>query len=465
MTQDQVQAIMNAVAQMQSQVNSNSGLATLLETNPYQALTEYASVSWPPDVVSNFNASVVSTASVPIPGLKRQGGPDSWACFFCTYGMQSVMYAAVAAAGIAIAATGFGAVIEGCVAAVAGVVSLSAANISALALSVGTVSIATGISKLADLICTAIPNTCGLPPVITGPWSQNQELGWTTAYQPALVSFQGQPFGLHRGNKIDGQLYYAAFNPTTGDWPNDTLLANTSLNSGPTACVNSGVLCVTYLIQNPENALRFGFFTSDPPTWSGEMELPNIAASASALGMAEMLNNIVGVYPSAADGTLQMMIVSTSGQVLGGSEPIVGAVATAAPPSLEWFNGVLYCAYTNKTNSQLMLMSYSNNVWSTPVAVSGATVPVTDGPAICAVGVSTLYCLYTGTDSNLYYMSAQRPASGYSLSWSTPQQLQNQNSAHGPALVSQGADGLMALHRGTGGDQSMWWTTASPTST
>ena len=95
------------------------------------------------------------------------------------------------------------------------------------------------------------------------------------------------------------------------------------------------------------------------------------------------------------------------------------------------------------------------------MAVVGASVPLTDGPTLSVVG-STLYCLYTGSDANLYYMSAQTPASGNSLSWSLPLPLQNQNSACGPALVGQGPAGLMALHRGKGGDQSMWWTTATP---
>jgi hypothetical protein len=465
MTQDQVQEIMNAVAQMKSEVNSNSGLAVLLETNPYQALVQSGAPvsSWPADVISNFNASLVSNTTASTLGQKRSG-PDSWACFFCKYGVVAVMVAAVAAAGIAIA-SGFGFALGIIVAAGALAVGLTVATVTALAAAVGTVSITTGISKLADLICNAIPNTCQQTPVISGPWSANRELGWTTAYEPALVSFQGQPFALHRGNSIDGQLYYAAFNPTTGDWPNDTLLHNTSLNSGPTACVNSGVLCVSYLIQNPENALRFRS-TSDANTWSAEMPLQGTVAAAAAPGMAEWNNNIICVYPSAADGTLQSVIVSTSGSMIG-SPSVISGTSASAPPSLEWFNGALYCAYADKTTNKLMLMYFTEaaNQWSSPVAVVGASVTLTDGPALSAVGVSTLYCLYTGSDSNLYYMSAQQPASGNGLSWTTPLQLQYQNSARGPALVSQGSDGLMALHRGTGGDQSMWWTTATPKST
>jgi hypothetical protein len=183
--------------------------------------------------------------------------------------------------------------------------------------------------------------------------------------------------------------------------------------------------------------------------------------------MAEMNNNLICVYPSAADGTLQSVIVSTSGSVIGSPSVISGTSASGAPPSLEWFNGALYCAYADKASNKLMLMYYTqaNNQWNSPVAVLGASVPLIDGPALCAVNVSTLYCLYTGSDSNLYYMSAQKPPSGYSLTWNTPQQLQYQNSARGPAIVNQGWDGLMGLHRGTGSDQNMWWTTATPRST
>ena len=203
---------------------------------------------------------------------------------------------------------------------------------------------------------------------ITGPWSVNRSLGWTTACQPALVSFLGQPFALHRGNSGDGGLYYASFNPGTGDWPNDIHLLNTSLNSGPSACVHAGVLCVSYLIQNSDNLLRFrcttGGLTMYTLTWSAEAPIAGTVASAAAPGMAEMGSNVICVYPSAVDGTLQSVIVSPSGSVIGSS--VINVTSANAPPSLAWFNGSLYCSYQDKVSNKLMLMYNANNQWRFP---------------------------------------------------------------------------------------------------
>src|ERR1700739_2525904 len=153
MTQDQVQGIMNAVAQIKSQVDSNSQLAALLETNPYQALVDSgAPISWPADVVDNFNAGVVSNSTLFITvGGQKRSRPDSLACYFCWFGLQVVMVAAVVAAGIALT-SGIGFAIGILAATVAEAVGVSVTTITLLAGTVGGVSLTKGHPKLLRLV-------------------------------------------------------------------------------------------------------------------------------------------------------------------------------------------------------------------------------------------------------------------------------------------------------------------------
>ena len=170
LTQDQVQAITSAVAQIQNQVGSNSTLVALLETNPYQALVNYGApiTNWPPDVVNNFNFGLVSNNPMNLLiSQKRSGGPDSLQCWCCYIGVYAAMMAAVVAIGAAISSA-FPLLIPVLAKAAVDACGAAIAVVTAGAGTVGSVSLGTGIQLLAKYICNSIPNTCQPPPPSPG---------------------------------------------------------------------------------------------------------------------------------------------------------------------------------------------------------------------------------------------------------------------------------------------------------
>ena len=384
----------------------------------------------------------------------RSGGPDSWACWWCYYGTQAAAYAVVAAAGIAITAA-TGGTAPAIIGALATALSVEVTTVVALAATVGGVTISSFISLLAQKVCEAILNTCSEKKVsISGPWKSSQIHSWGAQApgQPALVNFRGQPVILHRAGSGDN-FYYAAYDLGSGDWPgSDTKVTGSSLvaGGGLGAVVLNGTL---YAIYRRSSSSTLGLrSTTDLTTWAPEVAL-SITASADA-ALAEFGTQIVGVAPS-QNSILQSFVLQSSGSLAGDPSPLSGVFCNTQP-ALEWFNGLLLCAYVDRPTGALRFLAMdadgSSTSW-TPTTSPQTSGTLKGGPALYALNATTLYCLYTLSDGSIHYSFT-----GPDLNWATETAISGQAASTGPALVGQGST-LFAIHLGKGGE-NIWFDVA-----
>jgi hypothetical protein len=449
----QIAQIQSAVALLQSNLGVDPETTQLAITNPYAILAAQGDqIDLPADYIEAFNAGMLSLVPLDSGGRAlRSGGPDSWACWWCTYGIQAACYVGLAALGLAITAITAGSpVVAMLVGIAAQTVSLTVVQLGVIAAAAGSISAANLISYIAQKACSAIPNTCTATGVaVSGPWQSSQIHSWGAPApgQPSIVNFRGQPVLLHRSGG-DNTLYCAAYNIGSGQWPGSdgkvngsSIISKASVSGAVVSAIN---LCVAYRQQPTDQvAIRS---TADLVAWTAE-KVTGITSSIDP-ALAEYNDNLVCVVADAS-GNLQWLQLGVDGSLITQPAPIQGA-ASAKQVNLEWFNNKLICAYADKQTQALMLlgMDTSNN-WTTLPAPQTSK-PLKGGPAVFSLAGNTLYILFTQSDGSLNYSYATPQ-----LVWAVETQIVGQIASTGPTVVGQGSS-LFAVHIGKGGS-NLWF--------
>lgn len=219
LTPVQIDEIRACCDQVCRQLGVDESYTRSVLANPYEAMCHCGfPCTYGPEDAAVFNAVILAAVPVDVPLAASEerdlvgGGPDSWACFACFWGITAVATVAVTAAGIALAGTGWGFVAAVVIRAVAGFLSVSIAMVTGVASAIGAVSVASGITLLATKLCETFPDTCSVPEPYNGVWSVDGKpdepvLSQKSSAAPALTSFRGQPLLAHKGHGGDRRLW------------------------------------------------------------------------------------------------------------------------------------------------------------------------------------------------------------------------------------------------------------------
>ncbi|MCX4674146.1 hypothetical protein OG413_02240 [Streptomyces sp. NBC_01433] len=265
---------------------------------------------------------------------------------------------------------------------------------------------------------------------------------------PALAEFNGRLYLAHRGHNDYGDdplLWYSVYTPATG-WSEDIKFPGHASSHGPALATFGGKLYCVHRGSGSDHRLWWTRF--DGSTWNQDTVFPGHASSHGP-ALAEFGGKLHCVH-KAGVGAESMWHTTFNGSTWSADRQIRN-FATASNPALAVYKGRLHCVHrASGSSTQLFHFSSADGVnWSEATPIPGAF--SLEGPSL-AVYDDKLYCVHRGHgsgDQNLWWTVYN------GSTWSKDTMFPGHASAAGPAAIAYrdaNADRgqLLVVHRGYG---------------
>ena len=240
-------------------------------------------------------------------------------------------------------------------------------------------------------------------------------VGVGSADRPALASFQGRLWCVHRGPGNDVQLYWTSFKYATpgaqdGGWSVDAPISNQLSGGAPALAVFNDQLWCEYEGGSPSHSnpdLYYTFYDSSAGEWSNGQVIPN-QMSDSGPALAVFQGQLWCVYRGGSsdvnDDNPQLYYTIWDGKNWSNAVSISNQMSNRQP-ALAVFNNQLWCAYhggaPSHDNPHLYYTVCNGYHWTdgqpiTDEISGGGPTLVYDTP------VKELVCMWTGNEAGLY---------------------------------------------------------------
>jgi hypothetical protein len=178
---------------------------------------------------------------------------------------------------------------------------------------------------------------------------------------PALASFNGKIYCVHRGQHGDDSLWWCTFDPATGTWSEDTQFTQDNRSSeGPALSAHEGRLICVH-----KGSLRGAWSTGrdDGLWWS----------SFTGNGWTE-------------------------------DQPFTQDNRTSAAPALASYGGKLYCVHKGSSDCNLWWSTFTGDGWTDDVQFAAGN--LTDAQPALAATSTGLYCIHKGKDGGYRFYNS-----------------------------------------------------------
>jgi hypothetical protein len=316
------------------------------------------------------------------------------------------------------------------------------------------------------------------------------ELPWATLETPAMATFQGTLFVVHRGtssndNLVDSggdtQLHcFVASESLDWNWSaGPPLPAGCVSATGPALAVCGSVLFCVFRGATDDNLHYATLSSATGASWSDPQLIGRGGTHRSRCrpALATLGPNLYCVHVGKADDPNLWWFMLAPGPTIAwtadrrldqDSVPGNNHYLSNQPPALVVLDDTLFCVHKGEDNDYLWWIRSAGSpsiAWAPDTKMAYPepyewSVTSANGPAL-VVFEQTLYCLHTGIegDQGLYFSWLDSSSGRWQRDFQFPQHL----SGAGPAAVSFN-DIVVCAHRGRShpADKSIWYATLEP---